>query len=197
MKGRTLSRVGYLLGVLLAVSAMSFAGTSKSTVQARPTKASSTWDTHKEATDLLSGIETDSRHIATLADEVIMLRRQPAVAWTSHGSTLMEIREAVNDMGMKLSRLETIRSSALPWQQQAIDRVAPLVRLTADNVQDAILFLNANQHGLWKPEYGKYTRNMAAEAGQIATSVREFETYANARQREMQLGKDLGMSSGS
>jgi hypothetical protein len=171
---------------------MSFAGASKSTVQ-----SSSTWDTHKEATNLLTGIETDSRHIRSLANELDVLRMHLTVDWSSHGQKLEEIKQAVNDMGMKLSRLESIRSSALPWQQQAIDRVAPLVRLTADNTQDAILFLNANLHGLWKPEYGKYTRNMADEAGQIATSVREFETYANARQREMQLGKDLGMSSGS
>jgi hypothetical protein len=171
---------------------MSFAGASKSTVQ-----SSSTWDKHKEATNLLTGIETDSRHIRSLANELDVLRMHLTVDWSSHGQKLEEIKQAVNDMGMKLSRLESIRSSALPWQQQAIDRVAPLVRLTADNTQDAILFLNANLHGLWKPEYGKYTRNMADEAGQIATSVREFETYANARQREMQLGKDLGMSSGS
>lgn len=197
MKGRTLSRVGYLLGVLLAVSAMSFAGTSKSTVQARPAKASSTWDIHKEATDLLSGIETDSQHVRSLADELEVLRLHLTVGWDVHGQKLEEIRQAVNDMGTKLSRLETIRSSAFPWQQRVIDHVAPLVQLMADNAQDAILFLNANQQGLWKPEYGKYTRNMVAEADQIATSVHEFETYASARQTEMQLGKDLGMSSGS
>ncbi len=191
MKG-SLSRCGYLLSALLAASAMSFAGTPKSI-----THTSSTGDFQKEATDLLSGIETDSRHIRSFAGELETYRTQLTAGWVLHGEKLMEIRDAVNDMGTKLSRLETIRSSTLPWQQQAIDRVAPLVRLTADNAQDAILFLNANQGSLWKPEYGKYARNMATEAREIATSVREFEQYASAHQREMQLEKTLGMSSGS
>ncbi len=100
-------------------------------------------------------------------------------------------------MGRRLCRLEQIRRVVAPWQQQAIDRVAPQVRLMADSATDAINFLDANQGHFWEPVFERYSSNIFQDSGRIARSVTNFEEYAKAHSEEIDLQRSLGVRAGA
>lgn len=160
---------------------------------AAPTAASYTWNFSREASQLLGGIQADAAKLQDHASTLNSFDMNPELSWESHADQLMSVRREVNDMGSKLCRLEVIRTAVQPWQRTAIDRVAPTVRLLADNAQDALVYVNANQGNFWTPVYRKYTQNLYAEASTLSHSVKSFEEYAKARREDTLLGKELGL----
>jgi hypothetical protein len=181
---------------LVALPVASRAATRSCTAAAKPTAASYTWHFRAEATRLLNGIQVDAakaqRHAATLesyADEHL--------SWQSNESQLDSIRSRVDDMGRKLCRLEQIRRVTAPWQQEAIGKVAPMVRLTADNLQDAINFLNRRQGSFWMPSYQKNVDNMYTETGKLSRSVNNLEEYASVHREDLHLAHELNLRAGA
>ncbi|HZT33129.1 MAG TPA: hypothetical protein VFA33_24795 [Bryobacteraceae bacterium] len=187
---------GILAGAMAALPVISLAGTSGACTSAAPTAESSHWNFQQEASQLLDDIQMDASHAANRADELQSLYQSPTVDWLSHATQLNNVRDEVNDMGNKLCRLETIRRVLPPWQQKAVDDAAPLVRLMADNAQDAITFLNGHQEELWEPVYDKYINNLSTESRQLSRSMRNFEEYAKVHHEDRNLGKSLGMTAG-
>jgi hypothetical protein len=161
-----------------------------------PTAASYNWDFPREASSLLREIRADAEQVQ---DQAELLRRyslETSRTWESHADTLMAIRDKVNEMGSKLCRLETIRASALPWQREAIDRAAVMVREMAANTKQAIDFLNQNQDRFFDPEYRQYAANLDQESTRLSQTIGEFEQLAKVRQRERRLDKELGYQAG-
>ena len=192
------SRMATLVAAAMLVApGVALAATDRQCSSGEPTAASSTWDFHKEASDLLNGLRADARKTRSVADELRMVAKEPGVDWVLHADRLTAIKETVNDMGAKLCRLEAIRSAALPWQQKAIDDVAPAVRLMADNAEDAILFLNQHLGNFWIPTYDKYVTNLSTQAGHLAGVVHNFEQYAHLKKELSSAQKSIEMPSGS
>jgi hypothetical protein len=186
----------YLLAAALAVPTAMLAKTANSCTAGTPTAASYTWDFSKEANNLLDQVRIDAAKIHARADDLQILTNSPDVSWQSHASDLTRIRTAVNDMGAKLCRLETIRRVVQPWQQKEIDRVAVATKLMADNVEDAILFLNSHHQELWSPTYVRYAANIQSESVDLSHTLASFEEYAQARHEVRDLSKTLGVRSG-
>jgi hypothetical protein len=150
-----------------------------------------------EGSQLLSSLRADAAKAEMSADELKQFAVSPTLSWETHGMELESIKTAINDMGNKLCRLETIRRMLDPWQQKAIDKQVPLARLAAENAQNAIVFLNAHQANFWLPDYRKYVDNIYLETSRIANSVHEFQVYAKIHKEDVNLREDLGLSSGS
>jgi hypothetical protein len=181
---------------MLVAPGVSLAATPPQCSSAEPTAASYTWDFHKEASDLLNGLRVDARKARSAADQLRAFENEPEISWQSHADRLAQIKNEVNDMGAKLCRLEAIRSAALPWQQKAIDDVAPAVRLMADNVDDAILYLNAHQGNFWVPAYDLYVTNLSTQSGHLEGVVHNFEQYARLNKELSSAQKSIQMPSG-
>jgi len=181
---------------LLVAPGAGLAATGRQCSAGEPTAASSTWDFHQEASHLLDGLRADARKARGIADQLRMVAKEPEVSWELHAERLTAIKEAVNDMGSKLCRLEAIRSAALPWQQKAIDDVAPAVRLMADNAEDAIIYLNEHQGNLWIPTYDKYMANLSTESGHVFDVVKNFEQYAHLKQELSSVAQSVEMPGG-
>ena len=189
--------VGSLLVAGIAVLPVSsMAATAHSCVPGRVTPQSYTWDFKAEASRLLDQIRVDAVKAHGQADLIKSFNLEP-ISWQSHSEQWSAIKREVNDMGGKLCRLEQIRRVLAPWQRQAIDRVAPQVRLMADSATDAIYFLNANEGHFWEPVYRKYTSNVDQDSGRILRSVSNFEEYAKTRGEEMNLQKSLRVKAGA
>jgi hypothetical protein len=179
----------------LLVSSM--AATGQSCVPGKATPESYTWDFKAEASRLLDLIRADAIQAQDHADKIANYNMESEISWQLQGTEWTAIKREIDDMGGKLCRLEQIRRVVAPWQQQAIDRVAPQVRFMADSATDAIHFLDSNEGNFWEPVYQKYASNIARDSGRIARSVQNFEEYAKAHSEEMHLGKTLGVKAGA
>jgi hypothetical protein len=144
------------------------------------TPASYTWNFQAEASRLLNRIQADARRAQYRADKLANSSLNGAVPWQVNATQLTGLKHEVNDMGRRLCRLEQIRRVAAPWQQKAIDDAASSVRLMADNVQDAINFLEKYQDNFWEPAYRHNVSNVFHESAQLSQSVKNLEQAANA-----------------
>ncbi len=151
----------------------------------------------REAAELLSDIRENAAALSKDAGALQVWSLGNALTWESHATELQIIRDDVNVMGKELAKLEEIRGSAAPWEQQAIDRTEPLLRELAANTKNAIQFVNDNRDRLYAPEYHNMVSNLFNESTKLRQSVRDFERLEKTRQHESQLEQTLGMKAGS
>jgi hypothetical protein len=169
-----------LVALIAAMVALPLASQAapQSCTAGKPTKASNTWNFRAEATRLLSGIQADAAKAHAHADKLNTYDLDSSITWQYHAHRLAELKNEVDDMGRKLCRLQQIRRVTAPWQQKAIDEAKVSVRLMADNVNDAINFLNEYQDDFWTPSYRLNVSNVFRESGHLSQSVKTLEQTA-------------------
>lgn len=173
------------------------ASTTQSCPTGEPTPGSNTWNFKKEASQLLKGLQGDAAEAESSAAALKQYALTPALSWEAHGEQLDSIKAAINDLGSKLCRLETIERMLDPWQQKAIDGVLPPARVAAANANEAIAFLNSHMADFWLPDYKKYVDTIYTETRKIANSVHEYQVYAKIHRKDVNLRENLGLSAGS
>jgi hypothetical protein len=164
-------QIGISIGMLILLPAISMAK-DRSCVTGPPTPRSYTWDFSREASRLLKDMRYDSLLASHHAAVLQTVALNPDESWASRAYQLSRIRAEVDDMGKRLCRLETIRRAVAPWEQQAIEQIAPLIQDMADNAADAINYLNAHQAAYWTPSYRVYTENLYTEATMLHKRIR-------------------------
>jgi hypothetical protein len=191
MKLTCASGLAALIAAMVALP-VTAAAASTSCGAGRPAPASYTWNFHAEASRLLSGIQAEAAKAQNRAATLDSYALDSNVDWQLHASQLAALKHEVDGMGRKLCRLEQIRRVTAPWQQKAIADAAPMVQLMADNVQDAIAFLNQHEGSFWEPASQLNISNVLNESGQLSRSVKNFEQYAKVHREDLQLKKGLG-----
>lgn len=182
--------VGCLFGAALVLP-VGAATRNQSCVSGTPTAQSYTWNFSREAKGLLDDLGVEAQQTRFYADQ--LERFSPDVSWQEHADELDAIRSAVNDMGTKLCRLETIRRVVSPWEQKAIDDAAPLITEMANEAESAITFLNANQNHLFVPTYHEYSEEMYQQSSRLAHQMSQFEDFSKVHHEDMRLEKSLGL----
>ena len=100
-------------------------------------------------------------------------------------------------MDKLLSQLRENQAEASPWQQEAIERIAPSVPSLTDTTQDAIASLKNNREEIYFSNMVGLARDIYDRASQIVQTTRNFEEYANARHEVEQLRQTLGLKNNS
>jgi hypothetical protein len=119
----TLARSGIISWPLFAL--MIITGTAIA-APAESDAAATTQQAH-EAASLLRSIRMDARQVRSHAWDWAMLTKDPSTSWYSYDRQWNQIKPAVEDMSIKLNRLEEMRAELSPWEQTATDRSKPLV----------------------------------------------------------------------
>jgi hypothetical protein len=114
-----------------------------------------------------------------------------ALNWGSYASQLEMIKGHVNKAGELLAKLQNVKTTGSPWQQTAINRIAPLLKEMADNTQAAIKHLNDNQNRVHSPEFKDYVKANYELATDLEALIREFVDYSNAKEKVEGLGTRL------
>jgi hypothetical protein len=151
-------------------------------VPGKPTAASYTYDFRSEANTIFADIELQARQSLTDAD-ALQGGARAGLTWESQTVMLDNLKSDINDIGVKLCRLETIRGVLAPWQQRVVDRIAASSLLLADNAQDAIQFGNANQQRLWRQPYRDYVNNLFNEAQRLKQSAGQAVDFASVSRK--------------
>jgi len=148
----------------------------------------------KEVSDLLSEAKTEALQLKDDASTMESFTLSN-MNWQSHSAKAQEIKEHVNNLGKTVAKLNQARGSASSWQQTAIDRVNPILRELAANVQATIEHLNKDRtHPLQTTEHKDYLKANAELSTRIATLVSDFVDYGETKAKFEQLSQRLEVS---
>ena len=128
----------------------------------------------------LDAANTEAAELARDTDEMTSLLHND-VSWQSHAAMLTRIRDHVNNMGRIEAKLQEERDEASPWQQQAIDRMVPMLKEIAANTSAAIEHLNQNHERPTTPDYVEYLQQNANTSHELADMISAVEQYGRER----------------
>ena len=146
-----------------------------------------------EVSDLLSQAKSHVLQLKHDAAEMETFTRSQ-MDWRTHASQLEEIKRHANDLGDVLQKLSDARSTAAPWQQQAIDRINPVARELASNIESTIDHVSKNQERTHTPAFKDYVRANYDLASEAAAIVSDFVAYGESKAKFEKLGKTLEVS---
>jgi len=148
----------------------------------------------KEASTILNDIRQDALDVNSHAASLQLYTAEGQADWNLHAGKLTDIRLGIDDIGIKLIRLEAILGAAMPWQRQAYQRALSLARVMAANTSSATSFASAAQDYRYSEEYKAYETNLRDESRQLGDLLHEYETAAAATEKTgTQLAKALGV----
>ncbi|QOY88800.1 hypothetical protein [Paludibaculum fermentans] len=162
------------IGSLVAIAQPSFGGTTPASASQNPRV-------------LLEEMRETASSTAEQADRLKMDASNAALSSDSHLSPLWALKDDVNTMNREISSLEAERDTLQPWEQQAIDKVMPMLREAATNTEDAIQFFNNNHNFLWSPQYRAYVANVKRDSDQITKTLKDYLKYEKVQHEEEQL----------
>jgi len=133
----------------------------------------------EETSNLLQQLESDALTVKNEADHLRALTRDPFVTdWQDDGDQLIQICSRVNDMDNLLAELRTNQSADLPWQQKAIQSIAPAVVNLTNTTEAAVVSLNQNQGEVYQSNLYGLSQDFYNQAGLITKTIREVEKSA-------------------
>ena len=158
-----------------------------------PQDAAAAQTSQKEVSQLL---EQTKAAAAQLERDALVLESftRGHLSWQSHAGQLTRIKENINSMGEDAKRLQDLRPAAAPWQQQAIDRIVPLLTEMASLTESAIEYLNAEPNKLHTPEYTEYLKEKAELAAELSALISDTVKYDRAKAKLTDLEKGLGLT---
>jgi len=192
-----IDRTGCLLAAIAVTPVFSMGASMRSCASAPVTKEYYSWNFPREASSILKEVRGDALQAESHADQLRSYDLNQDLDWQAHSAQLTQLKAEVNDIGAKLCRLETIRSAASPWEQQATDRTAVLAREMANNTEQAINYMNSNHLNLWSPTYEQYATNLYHESSRLSQTIGNFEKLAKLNREERDLHTALGTKAGS
>ena len=134
-------------------------------------------ESSEEVSQLLSQVKTEAIALEQDSDELAVWARAKHVSWQSHSRKLNEIKDHVNQAGQLLRKLNEAKDTASPWQQQAIDRIYPLLKELADNTGMTINHFNDNQDNFHFGAYEDYAKAGYALAQELAALISDYVEY--------------------
>jgi hypothetical protein len=104
------------------------------------------------------------------------------------------VKERVNNMASIINKLTAARSSGSELQEQAVDRILPLLKELAANTTAAINYLNQNKTRPPAEPYTQYLKENAETAHQLAATVSSLFEYEKTMNKMGELKNKLEIS---
>ena len=112
-------------------------------------------------------------------------------SWTTHAAKLTSIKDDVNKLQENTRGLQSHRTVASPWQQDAIDRITALANDLATNMNKAIDQLNKNKTRPTAPPYPEYLKTNTRLVTALGDEINSVIDAGEARAKEESLAKQL------
>jgi hypothetical protein len=146
-----------------------------------------------QASKLLQDAKTSAAQLARDTDQMMSFARSK-VSWQTHAGQITLIKEHVNNSGKILADLHNARDGADASQQEAIDKITPILQQLASNTQSIINNLNSTKT-TWGPEFQSYVKSNSELANDLSKLIGDYLDYESAKSRTEGLGQKLGFSS--
>lgn len=149
-----------------------------------------------EISRVLTQAKANATLVANDADKLEAYARS-GVSWQTHARQLERMKGHVNDLIGDVSELTGLRSVGSAWQQDAIDRVDPMLKSMADHLTATIQHLNENQHRIRLQPYQEYVHGNRVLADKTLAAIRDFVDYSEARAEADTLEQKLALTAPS
>jgi len=113
------------------------------------------------------------------------------LSWKTHAQALERIRGHVNNMGKLLQQMHDRKSEGSPWQQDAINRIDPLLRQMADQLTATIEHGNEYPNRVHMMKFKNYVRACAEMASQTERLISDIVAYDKAQAKAQMLEQKL------
>jgi hypothetical protein len=167
----------------LVVSLGSFAIPSTSYAQASTDNASVTAQL-TDAKTIVAKIKKDAVQMQSYG-------QNGGLSWQSHGAALDKIKADVNTLQQNMRGLQSHRTTASSWQQDAIDRITGFANDLATNMNAAIDRLNKSKNRPTSPPYPEYLKANTRIASDLADEIDATIDYGQNKATLDSLGQQL------
>jgi hypothetical protein len=116
------------------------------------------------------------------------------LSWQTHSAGLQKIKADVNTLQENMRGLQSHRTVASPWQQDAIDRITGFANDLVTNMNAAIDRLNKSKSRPTAPPYPEYLKANTQIASDLANEIDATIDYAQNKAKEDTLGQKLDSS---
>ena len=126
----------------------------------------------READRLLRDIRSDARQVRTHAWRWDRLSINGTATWQQSDRQWNQIKPAVEDMQIKLGRIEAMLATLPAWERSTIASTRPLVDLIARNTHDLRVMLDKPNVNLTSTRSQRRSGSLAVEAGRLVRTER-------------------------
>jgi hypothetical protein len=116
------------------------------------------------------------------------------LSWQTHSTALEKIKADVNALQQNMRGLQSHRTVASPWQQEAIDRITGFANDLATNMNASIDRLNKSKSRPTAPPYPEYLKANTRIASDLADEIADTIDYAQNKAKLDSLGQQLDSS---
>jgi len=117
--------------------------------------------------------------------------RTSGLSWQTHSTTLEKIKADVNQLQENMRGLQSHRTVASPWQQDAIDRITALANDLATNMNAAIAQLSKSKSRPTAPPYPDYLKANARIANDLGDEIDDVIDYGQTKAKMDGLAKQF------
>jgi hypothetical protein len=130
----------------------------------------------QQLTQLLSDASDEADQLASDAEEMQTLILNDT-NWITHALMLARVKGHVDNMALIIEKLSKFEKSGSELQEQAVERMLPLVRELSANTTAAINYLNQNKARPISGSYTEYLKKNAATARQLSSIISSLLEY--------------------
>ena len=130
----------------------------------------------QQLTQLLSDANDEALELASDAEEMQTLVLSDT-NWVTHALTLARVKGHVDNMALIIEKLSKAQKSGSELQDQAVERLLPLVKELSANTTAAINYLNRNKARPTSDSYTQYLDKNAETAHQLSSIVSSLLEY--------------------
>lgn len=135
----------------------------------------------KAINDLLKEAQAHAMLASEDSETLESYTRSQAMSWQSHANRLITITDHANDLLRDFNKLSSMRSEGSPWQQEAIDRVDPLLKEMADHLNTTIAHFKDNKHRSNMPPFHEYVKANREYMDKTSQLISAFVDYGENR----------------
>ena len=136
----------------------------------------------EEISKLLADAKTESYQLKMDAETMLHFPGSE-LSWASHANVVEQIKGHINDVGKLLARLHNARANGSPWQEDAIDRITPLLKDLAANTTSTIEYLNDNRTKLNSPAYKDFVETNYEMSSELNALIADFADYGKNKSK--------------
>lgn len=140
------------------------------------TPAHASRDESQQLTQLLSDASAEALELASDANETQALVLNDE-NWVTHALMLAKVKAHVDNMAIIIEKLSKAEKSGSELQEQAVERMLPLVKELSVNTKAAINYLNQNKTRPLSGTYAQYLQKNAETASQLSSMISALFEY--------------------
>jgi hypothetical protein len=131
---------------------------------------------NQHLTQLLSDASDEAFELANDANETQALILNDT-NWVTHALMLAKVKGHVDNMALIIEKLSKTQKSGSELQEQAVERMLPLVKELSVNTMAAINYLNQNKDRPISDPYTQYLNKNAETARQLSSMISSLLEY--------------------